>query len=190
MLTGISPFKALFDEKLSWKDVVRKKKTTNIPAACKRAFNLAAMQKLLKKHLTKTVTLQAKHYNLKHKPRKYNIGALFYFNSQNIKSTCPFKKLDWKFHGRYKIIEPIDKQAYKLKLPQTMKIHNIFYVSFLELCDGAHKGDILPPLPINVEGEDKYEVKKILNSRSYYSKLQYFVKWMHWLSTLGKPMAF
>ena len=41
--TEISPFEALFGEKLSWKDAVRKEKTTDIPAACKQAFNLAAM---------------------------------------------------------------------------------------------------------------------------------------------------
>ena len=54
----------------------------------------------------------------------------------------------------------------------------MFYVSLLELCDGAHKGNIPFPLPINVEGKDKYKVKKIFDSRSYYGKLQYFVKWM------------
>ena len=53
----INPFEALFDEKLSWKDTVHKKKITNISAACKQAFNLAAMQKLLEKCLTKIIAL-------------------------------------------------------------------------------------------------------------------------------------
>ena len=176
--TGISPFEALFGEKLSWEDAVREEKTTDIPAARKRALNLAAMRKLLEKRLTKAVAAQAKHYNSKHKPRKYNVGDLVYLNSRNIESTRPSKKLDWKFYGPYKVIEPVGKQAYKLNLPQTMKIHNVFHVSLLEPCDGAHEGNVPPPPPINVEGEDEYEVEEILDSRSHYGKLQYFVKWM------------
>ena len=120
--------------------------------------------------------MQAKHYNSKHKPRKYNIGDFVYLNSQNIKSTRLSKKLNWKFYGPYKVIEPVSKQVYKLKLPQMMKIHDMFYMLFLELCDRAHEGNVLPPPPINVESKDKYKVKEIFNSKNYYDKLQYFVK--------------
>ena len=58
------------------------------------------------------------------------------------------------------MIKPVGKQAYKFKLPQIMKIHNIFYVSFLKLCNGAYKGNILSLPPINIESKDKYEVEK------------------------------
>ena len=155
---------------------MRKEKTIDIPATRKQALNLAAMQKLLKKRLTKAVAAQAKHYNLKHKLRKYNIGDLVYLYSQNIKSTRPFKKLNWKFYRPYTVAEYVGKQAYKLKLPQTMKIHDVFHVLLLELCDQAYKSNVPPLLPINVESKDEYEVKEIFNSRSHYGKLQYFVK--------------
>ena len=176
--TGISTFEALFGKKLNWENAVCKKKTTDIPAARNWALNLVAMWKLLEKYLTKTVVLQVKHCNLKHKPHKYNIKDFVYLNSSNIKSTCLSKKLDWKFYGPYKVIEPVGKQAYKLKLPQTMKIHDVFHVSLLKQCDRAHKSNVPPPLPINVKGKDKYKIEKILNNRSYYGKLQYFVKWI------------
>ena len=58
------------------------------------SYNLAAIQKLLEKHLTKMMAAQVKHYNLKRKLRNYNVGDFVYHNSQNIESTCPFKKLD------------------------------------------------------------------------------------------------
>lgn len=74
------------------------------------------------------------------------------------------------------MIKPIGKQAYKLKLPQIMKIYNVFHVLLLKPCDGAHKGNILSLLFINVENENKYKIKKIFDSKSYYGKLQYFVK--------------
>ena len=63
-----------------------------------------------------------------------------------------------------------------LKLPQTMKIHDMFHVSLLESYDKAQKSNVLSPLSINVESKDKYKVKKILNSKNHYGKLQYFVK--------------
>ena len=59
-----------------------------------------------------------------------------------------------------------------------MKIHNVFYVSLLKLYDRVHKSNIPPLLPINIEGKNKYKVKEILDSRSYYGRLSYFVKWM------------
>ena len=74
------------------------------------------------------------------------------------------------------MIEPVSKQAYKLKLPQTIKIHDVFHVSLLELYDKAHKGNVPLPPAINIEGKNIYEVEVILNSRSHYGKLQYFVK--------------
>ena len=118
MSTGINPFEALFGEKLSWKNAMHEKKFINISAACKQTLNLIAMQKLLKKCLTKAVILQAKHYNSKYQPCKSNIKDFLYFNSQNIELICLFKKLDWKFDRLYKVIELVDKQAYKLKLFQ------------------------------------------------------------------------
>ena len=78
------------------------------------------------------------------------------------------------------MIELVDKQAYKLKFPQTIEIHDIFHMLLLEPCDGAYEGNVLLSLPINIENKDKYEVEEILDSKSYYSKLQYFVKWMNY----------
>ena len=115
--------------------------------------------------------MQAKYYNSKHQPCKYNIRDFVYFNSWNIESTRLFKKLDWKFYGLYKMIEPIGKQAYKLKLSQIMKMYNVFHISLLKLGDRVYKGNVLPPPPINIKSKDKYEIKKIFDSKSYYGKL-------------------
>ena len=59
-----------------------------------------------------------------------------------------------------------------------MKIHNIFHISFLEPYTGTNEPNNPPPPPIEVEGKEKYKVKKILNNRIHYNKFQYLVKWM------------
>ena len=136
---------------------------------------MLAMQKLLEHRLTKAIALQAKYYNSKHLVCEYDKGSLIYLKNRNIDSTRPTKKLDQKFYGPYEVKKRIDKVAYRLKLLKLMKIHNVFHVSLLELCD-QRKGTALPPLSIIVDNEKKYEVEKILDSRTYYSKLQYFIK--------------
>lgn len=70
----------------------------------------------------------------------------------------------------------IEKQAYQLQLLLNMRIYNIFHVLLLKLYTGINKPNDSPPPPIEVKKQEKYKVKKILNSCIYYNKLQYLVK--------------
>jgi hypothetical protein len=44
---------------------------------------------------------------------------------------CPSKKLDLQRFGPYRVIQKIGLQAYCLKLPVGLQIHNVFHVSLL-----------------------------------------------------------
>ena len=135
-----------------------------------------AKRSKLKKNLAKAVASQAKYYNAKHLSQLYNIEDFVYLNSKNIELTRSIKKLDWKYYGPYKMIDKIGKVAYKLDLSKSIKIHNRFHVSLLKMCNKSKEGSIpLQPL-IEINGEEKFEVKKILNSRIRYHKLQYLIK--------------
>ena len=59
------------------------------------------------------------------------------------------------------------------------KIHRVFHVNMLKPYSSSaipnrHQA---PPPPIEIEGEEEYEVEKIQDSRIYRGKLQYLVKW-------------
>ena len=142
------------------------------------------MRKFVEKRLASAVEAQAKYYNRKHKLQRYNVGDYVYLNSKNIDSTRPTKKLDWKFYGPYRIVKPVGKQAYQLNLPKSMKIHNVFHVSLLKLCDKSKNGELPPaPPPINVDSEEEFEVEEILNSQTRRGKLQYLIKWLGYPDT-------
>lgn len=106
-------------------------------------------------------------------------GDLVWLNRKNISTTRLSKKLDYKFLGPYKVLEAIGKNASHLKLPHQLKIHNVFHVSLLE----KHTEDTFdrapaPVPPVEVEGEEEWEVEKILNSRLVRNKVQFKVRWL------------
>jgi len=84
----------------------------------------------------------------------------------NIKNTRPSKKLDYKKIVLCKILARIGTSAYKLALPASMAIHNTFHISLLEpYQDNQFPSHIKePPHTSEIEGEDKYELEKIINS--------------------------
>ena len=125
------------------------------------------MKEKLEARLKKAQEAQAKYYNKKHTPCMFKAGDKIYFNSKNFKLTHPSKKLNYKYYGPFEIEKPVGKQTYQLKLSNKMKIYNIFHISLLEPYTKTNDSNIPVPLFIIVERENKYKVKKILNSQIY-----------------------
>ena len=53
----------------------------------------------------------------------YNVGNKVWLSTENIKTTCLMKKLDFKWLGPYAINHMISHSAYRLKLPA---VKNVF----------------------------------------------------------------
>jgi len=77
--------------------------------------------------------------------------------------------LDVKRLGPFKILKVVgeSKLAFKLELPQHMRIHPVFHTSLLE---PYHVNTIPgrtqpPPPPIVVEDHEEFKVEKILDSK-------------------------
>jgi len=103
-------------------------------------------------------------------------------SSKNISTKCPSKKLDHKFLGPFEIIKKIGSHAYELKLPSSMQVHPVFHVSLLSPSNNPNYPDIPsrvipPPPPVEVQGQQEFFVREILNSRHFRGKLQYLVAW-------------
>ena len=83
------------------------------------------------KNLQHAQNLQKRAHNKGTKPRSYALGDKVWLNNKYIKTKHNWK-LEAKFFGPFRILHPVGKQAYKLKLPKKWKIHDIFHMSLLE----------------------------------------------------------
>jgi len=86
----------------------------------------------------------------------FQVGDEVWLNGKNIRTCRPSRKLDNKHHGPYEIKGMIGTHAYRLDLPNTMKIHKVFHVSLLDLAaNDPLEGQIIPrPPPLEIEGEE------------------------------------
>ena len=95
----------------------------------------------------------------------------------------PTKKLNWKNAGPYKVKKVISSHIYQLKLPNTVKIYFVFYISVFRpttpVLDALFRQIQDPPLPVKIDSEDKDFIKRINNIKYNKRKRQYiyFIKW-------------
>ena len=88
------------------------------------------------------------------------------------------KKLRARYVGPFRVIECIGRIAYRLDLKVRFKqVQNIFHVSYLKKYIPGGSSTTLPE-PIQVEGEDHFEVEALLKHRSRGNSWQYLVRWL------------
>ena len=82
----------------------------------------------------------------------------------------------------FKIIEdPNLKTPYdhRVEFPANIKVHPVRHVSELEpAANDPYPGQIIPPPPpVEIDGEEEWEVEEVLDAKIRYWKLQYLIKW-------------
>ena len=90
------------------------------------------------------------------------------------------RKLNARYAGPFEIVEKLSPVTFRLKWPPRMtKVHPVFHASkLIPYHDSEIPGQkAAPPEPVLIDGNEEYEVEKILDSRRYRRQLQYFVRW-------------
>jgi len=128
--------------------------------------------------LIKTRDQMMNQANKHRKKINYKIELRVFLNEQNIVTARFFKKLNDKMLDSFQIIDFVDS-FYKLKLFETMHIHDVFHSELLRFAVNDslfnQKNEFSKSIVINDENE--WKIDDILNSRWYRKRLQYQVKW-------------
>ena len=122
---------------------------------------------LARENLERSVILQKKYYDLKHRDIHYKVGDLVLLSTRNLKMKGTPGKLQRRFVGPFMVIETIGQQAYKLALVEDWKIHPVFHVSLLKDWRTAGLQEDQPVMQEDVPEveEPYYEIEKILQWR-------------------------
>ena len=129
--------------------------------------------------MAKAQLKQQAQANRHRRPVDFGKGSKVWVSTKNWTSERPSKKLGYQNEGPYEITEKVG-HSYRLKLPDSNQLHNVFAPELLRKdpgnpLPGQHQE---PPLPIVYNQQPEWEVEQVLQSRKRSRKLQYQVKWV------------
>jgi len=120
------------------------------------------------------------------KGEEYKVGDLVLLNMRDLKWQMKGRrseKLTEHFVGPYKVKGIVSSNAIELELPDSTKIHPVVNVSRVQLYKSQVKGQKkIPPKPAIIEGEEEFEVEKILNKRMVRGKEKFLVRWKGYMA--------
>ena len=109
---------------------------------------------------------------MKGKEPPFKTGDLVWLDSRNLKTTYASKKLAPRCQGPFEIIKTLGPLSYRLKLPHSWKIHDVFHVTLLSPFTETevHGPNFPQPLAELINGEEEYKVEAILKHKKRQGK--------------------
>ena len=111
---------------------------------------------------------------------EYRVGDLVILSTKDLKYQMVgrrIEKLTERFVGPYRVKKIVSSNAIELELLSTVKIHPVVNVSRVRKYVGQVEGQKKEPLPVIIEGEEEWEVERILNKRRIRGKDKFLVRW-------------
>ena len=176
--TGHSPFFMLTGYHPS--AMARSGPMSTVPAAEKRLSLLEEVRRDCQASLELAAERMKRYYDRQVQEAPiFQPGDKVWLDARNLKIRQPSRKLSPKRLGPYKVIRRTGDLDYELKLPPSVPVHPVFHVSLISPYKNSPIPGRMPtePPPIEVEGEEEYEVEHIKDSRIFRRQLQYLVKW-------------
>ncbi len=189
--TGKSPFKINYGYNPAVLPGTKSIAPFRTPALNAFVSKMQEIHAAAKKSLEKAALQMKVQYNKKKRPAiEYKVGDKVWLDTTNLHLPQPKKKLDDKRTGPFEIKAKKGASAYTLKLPVNWKIHPTFNKSLLTPYTPPafpNQEQPPPPPPDLIDGEEHYEIEKVLNSRQCRiqgrqgepprTTTDYFIKW-------------
>ena len=157
------------------------------PEAADRILELRKDLELAKDSIRKAQQRQGHYADQHRRDVVFKVGDQVMLSTANLrmvgKNRTP--KLASKYIGPFKVKRVVNSNAYELDLPSTMHRHPVINVSDLKpYQDGSvshpHRPpphDRPPPELVQEDGEEFYEVERIVQKRKHGRSIQYLVEW-------------
>ncbi|KAI0997351.1 hypothetical protein K3495_g10832 [Podosphaera aphanis] len=129
------------------------------------------------------------YYDRKHQPRFFDVGDWVMIRLHHgytlpaLKGLSP--KIQRQFVGPFQVAERIGRLAYRLKLPESWKIHDVISIAHLEPQappeEDPYKRTHPPGPPVAIAGVEEHEIEKLIAKRKIRKgrgwSIQYLVRW-------------
>jgi len=178
--TKVSPFKANYgqDPRMGF-EMRRKGKYEGVE---KFITKIKEIQEEAKAALEKAQEEMKKYADRKRaEVDEYKVGDLVMLSTKDLKYQIARRrteKLMKRFVGPYRIKKIISSNTVELELSSTVKIHSVVNISRIQRYIGQVEGQRKEqPAPVVIEGEEEWEVERILNKQQIQEKDKYLVQW-------------
>jgi hypothetical protein len=186
--TGISPFQLNSGMIPLTPASTVLERQAKLPAASEFA-DIRELQLKRARMSLKTAKQRAKqYYDQNHRRVEYQVGDEVLLKAQNLQLKLPGTvKLANRYIGPYLITERVGTVAYRLALPVTLHIHDVFHVSVLtKFRRAGGKGSdpdrfgrvFIPPPPVEVDGQWEHWVEEVLKHKTVGATTKFLVKWL------------
>ena len=111
-------------------------------------------------------------------------GDKVWLEARNLKRLIINPKFAPKREGPFTITKVLSPIVYQLRLPKTWKIHPVFHASLLSPYreNEVHGRNFPVPPPDLINGEEEYEIEKIIRHRGTSSTRSFLIRWKGYLA--------
>ena len=109
----------------------------------------------------------------------WKVGNKVWLETTNLRLQYPCRKLSPKRLGPFEITQVLSPLVYRLRLPPTWKIHDVFHACLLSPFKqtDTHGPSFSTPLPTLIGSEEEYEVETIISHKGSPGRRKYLTAW-------------
>ena len=150
---------------------------TFLPALENRLLSLLeARKEALAAHETARRIMKERNFKMF---SPWKVGNKVWLETTNLRLQYPCRKLSPKRLRPFEITQVLSPLVYRLRLPPTWKIHDVFHIGLLSLFKqtDTHGPSFSAPPPTLIRSEEEYKVETIISHKGSPGRRKYLTAW-------------